>query len=194
MIALTVNGTPREVDAPADRPLLWVLREDLGLVGPKFGCGVAACGACIVHADGQAVRSCSHPVSEFAGRSIVTIEDLGEGLVEDQLHPVQRAWIEEQVPQCGYSSGLPAQGNVVENPSYAFPCYWLEAVVADGVVPVGFWRSVGHSRSAFFDESFMVLGEEFGPRPSVYKTSANINKTPIPLTYFEDSLRHAFRG
>ncbi|HTE35238.1 MAG TPA: (2Fe-2S)-binding protein [Reyranella sp.] len=102
MIALTVNGTPREVDAPADKPLLWVLREDLDIVGPKLGCGVAASGACTVHADGQAVRSCSHPVSEFAGRSIVTIEDLGEGLVEDQLHPVQRAWIEEQVPQCGY--------------------------------------------------------------------------------------------
>ena len=98
MIALTVNGTPREVDAPTDKPLLWVLREDLGIVGPKLGCGVAVCGACTVHADGQAVRSCSHPVSEFAGRSIVTIEGLGEG----RLHAVQRAWIEEQVPQCGY--------------------------------------------------------------------------------------------
>jgi isoquinoline 1-oxidoreductase alpha subunit len=98
MIALTVNGKPREVDAPADKPLLWVLREDLDITGPKFGCGVAACGACTVHVDGAAVRSCSHPVEEFAGKSVVTIEGLGEG----QLHPVQRAWIEEQVPQCGY--------------------------------------------------------------------------------------------
>ncbi len=102
MIAFTVNGMPREVDAPADKPLLWVLREDLDIVGPKFGCGVAVCGACTVHVDGRAVRSCSHPVSEVAGRSVVTIEGLGEGLGEGQLHAVQRAWIEEQVPQCGY--------------------------------------------------------------------------------------------
>jgi len=98
MIALTVNGTPREVDAPADKPLLWVLREDLNIVGPKFGCGVAACGACTVHVDGEPVRSCSYPAGAVAGRSVVTIEGLGAG----QLHAVQRAWIEEQVPQCGY--------------------------------------------------------------------------------------------
>lgn len=98
MIALTVNGKPREVEASADKPLLWVLREDLDITGPKFGCGVAACGACTVHVEGAAVRSCSHPVGEVAGKSVVTIEGLGEG----QLHPVQRAWIEEQVPQCGY--------------------------------------------------------------------------------------------
>ena len=98
MIALTVNGRKREVDAPADKPLLWVLREDLDIVGPKFGCGVAACGACTVHVDGAEVRSCSYPVAEAAGKSVVTIEGLGEG----QLHAVQRAWIEEQVPQCGY--------------------------------------------------------------------------------------------
>ncbi len=98
MIALTVNGQKREVDAPADKPLLWVLREDLNIVGPKFGCGVAACGACTVHVDGSPVRSCAHPVGEAAGKSVVTIEGLGEG----RLHAVQRAWIEEQVPQCGY--------------------------------------------------------------------------------------------
>jgi len=98
MIALTVNGQKREVDTPADKPLLWVLREDLNIVGPKFGCGVAACGACAVHVDGVQVRSCSLPVSEAAGKSVVTIEGLGEG----RLHAVQRAWIEEQVPQCGY--------------------------------------------------------------------------------------------
>jgi isoquinoline 1-oxidoreductase alpha subunit len=98
MIALTVNGQKREVDAPADKPLLWVLREDLNIVGPKFGCGVAACGACTVHVGGVPVRSCSLPMSEAAGKTVVTIEGLGEG----RLHAVQRAWVEEQVPQCGY--------------------------------------------------------------------------------------------
>ena len=98
MIALTVNGQKREVDAPADKPLLWVLREDLNIVGPKFGCGVASCGACTVHVDGKPVRSCSLPASEAAGTSVVTIEGLGEG----RLHAVQRAWIEAQAPQCGY--------------------------------------------------------------------------------------------
>jgi isoquinoline 1-oxidoreductase alpha subunit len=98
MIALIVNGQKREVDAPADKPLLWVLREDLNIVGPKFGCGIAACGACTVHVDGVQTRSCSLPLSAAAGKTIVTIEGLGEG----RLHAVQRAWIEEQVPQCGY--------------------------------------------------------------------------------------------
>ena len=98
MIALLVNGQKREVDAPADKPLLWVLREDLNIVGPKFGCGIAACGACTVHVDGVASRSCSLPLSAAAGKTIVTIEGLGEG----RLHAVQRAWIEQQVPQCGY--------------------------------------------------------------------------------------------
>jgi isoquinoline 1-oxidoreductase alpha subunit len=106
MISLNVNGEWRDVDAPDDKPLLWVLREDLEITGPKFGCGVAACGACTVHVDGEAVRSCSLPVSAAAGKSIVTIEGLGEGLGDGlgggQLHPVQRAWIGEQVPQCGY--------------------------------------------------------------------------------------------
>ena len=98
MIVLTVNGKRHEVDAPADKPLLWVLREDLAITGPKFGCGVAACGACTVHVDGAAVRACAHPVGEVAGKAVLTIEGLGEG----RLHAVQRAWIEEQVPQCGY--------------------------------------------------------------------------------------------
>jgi isoquinoline 1-oxidoreductase alpha subunit len=98
MIALIVNGQKREVDAPADKPLLWVLREDLNIVGPKFGCGIAACGACTVHVDGVQMRSCSLPLSAAAGKTVVTIEGLGEG----RLHAVQRAWIEEQVPQCGY--------------------------------------------------------------------------------------------
>jgi len=98
MISLRVNGKRHDVDGPDDKPLLWVLREDLDITGPKFGCGIAACGACTVHIDGEAVRSCVLPVSAAAGKSIITIEALGDG----QLHPVQRAWIEEQVPQCGY--------------------------------------------------------------------------------------------
>lgn len=98
MIALIVDGRRYDVDVAADKPLLWVLREDLAIVGPKFGCGIAVCGACTVHVDGDAVRSCSVPVGEVAGRVVTTIEGLGR----DQLHAVQRAWIEEQVPQCGY--------------------------------------------------------------------------------------------
>ena len=98
MIAFTVNGRKHEVDAPADKPLLWVLREDLALVGTKYGCGVAACGACTVHVDGQAIRSCSVPIEQVAGREVLTIEGLGG----ERLHAVQMAWIELQVPQCGY--------------------------------------------------------------------------------------------
>jgi isoquinoline 1-oxidoreductase subunit alpha len=98
MISLTVNGEKREIDAPAEKPLLWALREDLNITGPKFGCGVAACGACTVHVDGEAARSCSVPLGDVAGKSVLTIEGLGQG----GLHAVQRAWIEQQVPQCGY--------------------------------------------------------------------------------------------
>jgi len=98
MITLSVNGQKREVDAPPDKPLLWVLREDLNLVGAKFGCGVAACGACTVHVDGKPMRSCSFRVADAAGKEVLTIEGLGRG----RLHAVQQAWIENQVPQCGY--------------------------------------------------------------------------------------------
>ncbi len=103
MLELTVNGTIHQVDVEDDTPLLWVLREQLGLSGTKFGCGIAACGACTVHVDGQAVRSCSFPAGAAGGRSITTIE----GLSPDRSHPVQQAWIQEQVPQCGYcQSGM----------------------------------------------------------------------------------------
>jgi isoquinoline 1-oxidoreductase subunit alpha len=95
---LEVNGTVREVDAPEDMPLLWVLRDVLGLTGTKFGCGMAQCGACTVHLDGQATRSCVLPVSAVAGRKVTTIE----GLSPDGSHPVQKAWIEADVVQCGY--------------------------------------------------------------------------------------------
>jgi isoquinoline 1-oxidoreductase alpha subunit len=98
MVAFTVNGVRREVGVDADTPLLWVLREHLGLTGTKFGCGIASCGACTVHLDGQAVRSCATPVAMVEGRSVTTIE----GLSADGSHPLQKAWIAEQVPQCGY--------------------------------------------------------------------------------------------
>jgi isoquinoline 1-oxidoreductase alpha subunit len=98
MISLKVNGAPRTADVPPDTPLLWVLREELGLTGTKYGCGMALCGACTVHVDGEAVRSCVTRVGEVEDRVIVTIEGLGAG----GLHPLQTAWIEENVPQCGY--------------------------------------------------------------------------------------------
>ena len=102
-IALTVNGTPRSVDADPEMPLLWVLRDLLGLTGTKYGCGIAECGACTVHVDGAATRSCVTTVGEVAGKKITTIEGLSTG----RSHPLQRAWIEEQVPQCGdCQSGL----------------------------------------------------------------------------------------
>lgn len=98
MIHLTVNGTARAVDVDSGTPLLWVLRDTLGLTGTKYGCGAGHCGACTVHLGGDAVRSCQTSAGEAAGKSIVTIE----GLSRDRSHPVQLAWIEEQVVQCGY--------------------------------------------------------------------------------------------
>jgi isoquinoline 1-oxidoreductase subunit alpha len=95
---LVVNGQPHEVDAPADMPLLWVLRDLVGLTGTKFGCGMSLCGACTVHVDGQPVRACVTPASAVAGKPITTIE----GLSKDGTHPVQRAWLELDVVQCGY--------------------------------------------------------------------------------------------
>lgn len=101
MVKLTVNGAERDCPADPDTPLLWALREDLGLTGTKFGCGVGACGACTVHVDGEAVRSCQMPISDVGAGKVTTIEALGQAQ-KDKLHPVQQAWIEAQVPQCGY--------------------------------------------------------------------------------------------
>jgi len=97
-IQFIVNGRPQSVDVPANMPLLWVLRDTLGMTGTKFGCGMALCGACTVHLEGEAARSCITPISSVAGKKITTIE----GLSPDRSHPVQRAWIEVDVPQCGY--------------------------------------------------------------------------------------------
>lgn len=98
MLQLVVNGKSHTVDVDAATPLLWVLRDTLGLTGTKFGCGMALCGACTVHLDGQPVRSCVVPVSAAAGKAVTTIE----GLSENRSHPLQEAWIAEEVPQCGY--------------------------------------------------------------------------------------------
>jgi isoquinoline 1-oxidoreductase alpha subunit len=98
-VEASINGKPVTLHADDDTPLLWVLREELGLTGTKFGCGIAACGACSVHIDGAVARSCSVPVSAVAGKSITTIEGLGSA---GALHPLQTAWIAHQVPQCGY--------------------------------------------------------------------------------------------
>ena len=104
MIRLRVNGTDRTFDGDPATPLLWYLRDELALTGTKFGCGMALCGACTVHVDGVAVRSCSMPVSAVAGKQITTIEGLASGTV---LHKVQKAWLEHEVPQCGYcQSGM----------------------------------------------------------------------------------------
>jgi isoquinoline 1-oxidoreductase subunit alpha len=99
MINFTLNGEKRSVDVEPDTPLLWVIRETLGLCGTKFGCGMAMCGACTIHLDGQAVRSCVLPVSEVEGKTITTIEGLAK---DGERHPLQQAWIDENVPQCGY--------------------------------------------------------------------------------------------
>ena len=104
MARLTVNGQAHNVDVDPNTPLLWVLREQIGLTGTKYGCGIAQCGACTVHVDGVAMRSCSVPLSVVAGKQITTIEGLASNGV---LHKVQKAWIEHDVPQCGYcQSGM----------------------------------------------------------------------------------------
>ena len=104
MVKLTINGTSHDVDVEPDTPLLWVIRDTIGLTGTKYGCGIAQCGACTVHIDGQAVRSCSLAVSDAAGKQITTIEGLA---ANDKLHKVQQAWIDNDVPQCGYcQSGM----------------------------------------------------------------------------------------
>jgi isoquinoline 1-oxidoreductase alpha subunit len=103
MMKLTINGRAHDVDVDGDTPLLWAIRDEVGLTGTKFGCGIGACGACTVLIEGEPTRSCVLPMSAVAGRSITTIE----GLSVDKSHPVQKAWIAESVPQCGYcQSGM----------------------------------------------------------------------------------------
>jgi isoquinoline 1-oxidoreductase alpha subunit len=116
MIAITVNGTSHQLDVEEEMPLLWALRDEIGLTGTKFGCGIAACGACTVHVDGKPVRSCSVPIGSVAGAHVTTIE----GLSPDSKHPVQQAWLTEEVPQCGYcQSGqiMAAAAYLKQNPN-----------------------------------------------------------------------------
>lgn len=117
-IDFTINGKPTSIDVDPAMPLLWVVRDELKLTATKFGCGMAMCGACTLHIDGEATRSCSVPVESIAGKSITTVEGLSEST--DKLHPIQQAWIEEQVPQCGYcQSGfmMAAAKLLKENPN-----------------------------------------------------------------------------
>lgn len=116
MVQFTLNGKPVSADVEPDTPLLWVIRDTLGLTGTKFGCGVSSCGACTVHVDGVATRTCTLPVEDVAGQSVTTIEGLADG---DTLHRVQQAWLDQQVPQCGYcQSGMimAAAALLTENP------------------------------------------------------------------------------
>ena len=118
MTSLTINGKEYGVEASADMPLLWVIREQCGLTGTKFGCGIAQCGACTIHIDGQPVRSCVTPAISAEGKNIITIEGIAPD--KNTLHVVQQAWIEEQTPQCGYcQSGqiMSAVALLNENPS-----------------------------------------------------------------------------
>jgi isoquinoline 1-oxidoreductase alpha subunit len=136
---ITVNGRAATVDVPADMPLLWVLRDVLDLKGTKFGCGMAQCGACTVHLDGEPTRACTTPVSAVAGRKITTIE----GLSADSSHPVQRAWVEVGVPQCGYcQSGQIMSAAALlakrKNPTLAE----IEAAMADNLCRCGTYQRI----------------------------------------------------
>ena len=117
-IDFKLNGKPTSIDVDPAMPLLWVVRDELKLTATKFGCGMAMCGACTLHIDGEAIRSCSVPVETIAGKNIITLEGLSES--EANLHPIQQAWMEEQVPQCGYcQSGfmMAAAKLIKENPN-----------------------------------------------------------------------------
>ena len=117
-ISFLVNGIQRTLDTDPSKPLLWVIREELGLTGTKFGCGISQCGACTVQIDGEAIRSCVTPISVVEGKKITTIEGLSSG--SGDLHPLQQAWIEHQVPQCGYcQSGqlMSASALLASNPN-----------------------------------------------------------------------------
>src|SRR3989449_3482809 len=145
---LNVNGTAREVDAPGDMPLLWVIRDVLGLTGTKFGGGMAQCGACTVHLDGQAVRSCVLPVSAVAGRMVTTIE----GLSPDGSHPVQKAWVEADVVQCGYCQPgqiMSAAALLAQNPNPSDAD--IDAALAGDICRGGTYqrgREAGHQAAA----------------------------------------------
>ncbi len=136
---LNINGASQQVDVEPETPLLWVLRDDVGLTGTKFGCGIARCGACTIHVDGQAVKSCQMQASAAVGKKITTIE----GLSKDSSHPVQQAWMEVGVPQCGYcQSGQIMSASALlakrKNPTDAE----IEAAMADNLCRCGTYQRI----------------------------------------------------
>jgi len=151
-LTLKVNGKQRTVRVSPDTPLLWVIRDSLGLTGTKFGCGIAECGACTVHVDGEATRSCITPVSAVAGKSIVTIE----GLSPDGSHPVQRAWVAHEVPQCGYcQSGqiMSAAALLAKNPDPSDTD--IDASMSGNICRCGTYQRI---RAAIHEAAKMMAG------------------------------------
>ena len=139
MIQLKVNGVDRKFEGDPAMPLLWYIRDILGLTGTKFGCGVAQCGACTVHLNGEAIRSCVTPVSMAAGREITTIEGLGA----DGLHPIQQAWIEQNVPQCGYcQSGQIMQAAALFNAHNTLADDQIERVMQGNICRCGTYQRI----------------------------------------------------
>jgi isoquinoline 1-oxidoreductase alpha subunit len=151
MVAVTVNGQRHALDVEAETPLLWVLRDELGLTGTKYGCGIAQCGACTVHLNGDAVRSCQVQIGDADGAQIVTIE----GLSSDGSHPVQRAWIEHDVPQCGYcQSGqiMAAAALLKQTPNPT------DAEIDDGITNICRCGTYGRIRTAIHRAAELAKG------------------------------------
>ena len=163
MIVMTINGQEQRVEVDPSTPLLWVIREQLALTGTKFGCGVAQCGACTVHLNGTAVRSCSTPVAAAAGQEITTIEGLAPA--DDSAHPLQSAWIEHQVPQCGYcQSGqlMSAAALLARNASPTDAD--IDAAMAGNICRCGMYGRIKAaiktaSSASFYDAAAEVAGE-----------------------------------
>ncbi|MDG1944161.1 MAG: (2Fe-2S)-binding protein [Halioglobus sp.] len=154
MIELTVNNRPVALDVDPQMPLLWALRENLALTGTKFGCGIAQCGACTIHLDGAPVRACVTPVASAVGKQVTTIEGLAEG---DQLHPVQQAWIDYQVPQCGYcQSGqiMSATALLASNPQPADDD--IRAAMAGNICRCGMYSRIHKAIRAVADGGVAV--------------------------------------
>jgi isoquinoline 1-oxidoreductase alpha subunit len=139
MVQLKVNGVERSFDGDPEMPLLWYLRDILGMAGTKYGCGMALCGACTVLEDGTAVRSCSKPMSTLAGKNITTIE----GIAEKGLHPVQKAWVETNVPQCGYcQSGQIMQAVSLLNSKRKVTDNEIDAVMSGNICRCGTYQRI----------------------------------------------------
>ncbi|MBZ4376254.1 (2Fe-2S)-binding protein [Corallococcus sp. AS-1-6] len=154
-----LNGQPVSVDSPADLPLLWVLRDVLGVTGPKYGCGVGVCGACTSHLDGEAFRPCLHPVGDVAGREVKTIEGLADA---SGLHPVQEAWIAEDVAQCGFCQPgqiMAAVALLRSNPQPTDAD--IDAAMSDNVCRCGTYVRI----RAAIHRAALLLRNGAGPRP-----------------------------